>query len=71
MDDLIKALQIFRKYLTEDHYAPTHCEHDTFLVCCGIKKNTISPEDVKVLNELGFHWSKQYDCWASSRFGSC
>jgi len=30
MDDLIKALQILRKYGNPGN--PTHCEHDTLLV---------------------------------------
>lgn len=70
MDDLIKALQIFRKYMTSDAYAPTHCEHDVFMVCC-VPFDSVSAEDVIELDKLGFEWSNTYDCWTSSRFGSC
>lgn len=70
MKDLIEALTILAKY--GDSYAPTHCEHDVFAVA-GIKvgKDTVPADDVVRLNALGFHWSDEYDCWASFRFGSC
>lgn len=74
MKDLIEALTIFLKYAPadKDTYAPTHCEHDIFLVAgMGIEENAVSAEDEKRLEELGFHWDSEYDCWASFRFGSC
>lgn len=64
MDDLIEALQIFRKYSTA--YNPTHCEHDILMIMDV-------PEDIEEkdrLDELGFHWDKEYGCWVSYRFGS-
>ena len=69
MDDLIEALTILRKYLTG--YAvkfPTHCEHDILLV---VAPRHVSEGDANRLSELGFHWSGEYECWASFRFGSC
>jgi hypothetical protein len=30
----------------------------------------VSALEYKRLEELGFHWSEEYDCWASFRFGS-
>ncbi len=67
MKDLIAALNIFLKY--KDAYAPTHCEHDVLLVV-GITKEEVSEEDKARLNDLGFYWSYEYDCWGSFRFGS-
>ena len=67
MDKLIQALQIFLKYKNED--SPTHCEHDVMMVV-GISKEKVSKEDKLKLDELGFIWSKEYDCWISYRFGS-
>lgn len=67
MDKLIQALQIFMKYKNEAH--PTHCEHDIMMVV-DISKEEVSNEDKTKLDELGFHWNKEYDCWASYRFGS-
>jgi len=71
MDDLIEALTIFKKYIKEDAYAPTHCEHDVFMVCAGIREDAVSAEDTERLEELGFSWDESYDCWSSFRFGSC
>ena len=67
MNDLIKALQIFAKY--KDVYEPTCCEHDILLVV-GIQQHTVSADDAKALDDLGFFWSDEYDSWASFRFGS-
>lgn len=68
MKKLIECLQIFAKYA--DHDYPTHCEHDVLLVV-GIEKDALTPEDEAKVRELGgFHWSREYDCWTSSRFGS-
>lgn len=64
MSDLIKALTIFLKY--DDPEFPTHCEHDTLMVC--IDADIVSEEDKKTLKELGFHVSDGY--FKSFRFGS-
>jgi hypothetical protein len=72
MKDLIEALTILMKYSDGEVHAPTHCEHDIFLVAgCGIGRETIPDDDAEKLLNLGFHWSSEYDCWASFRFGSC
>ena len=75
MDDLIEALTIFNKYIKADNnyakLAPTHCEHDVFMVCAGIAKDDVSAEDKERLEKLSFSWNDEYDCWTSFRFGSC
>lgn len=69
MKDLIESLTILAKYLDET-YAPTHCEHDILMVP-GVTKEEVSEEDAKKLDDLGWHYDTEYDCWASFRFGSC
>ncbi len=64
MDDLIKALQIFRKY-TDTKY-PTHCEHDVLYIMCDPEK--VSAKDKMTLDELGFFVSE--DTFQSFRYGS-
>ena len=68
MDDLIKALQILRKY-TDTKY-PTHCEHDE-LTICDVDPSDVSREDIKKLDDLGFFVDSSEDCFRSFRFGSC
>lgn len=65
MDDLIKALQIFRKYTDTDII---NCEHDTLHVC--VEFDTVSKEDQEELNKLGF-FEDDYGMFQSYRFGSC
>ena len=67
MEKLIQALQIFLKYNNPTH--PTHCEHDVLMVV-GITEEEVSDEDKDKLDELGFFWNSEYDCWASYKFGS-
>ncbi len=67
MEDLIKALQIFLKYENLEH--PTICCHDV-LIICGISPEHVSNEDKEKLDELGFHISKEDNCFCSFRFGS-
>lgn len=67
MDDLIAALQIFRKYKNEKW--PTHCEHDVMYIM-SVTKAEVSEEDATELSRLGFDWSESDDCWISYRFGS-
>ena len=67
MDDLIKALQIFRKY--GNPYNPTHCEHDELTVC--VNPYIVSEEDKKELDNLGFFTDEEEECFKSFRFGSC
>ena len=67
MKELIEALTIFAKYMSEDNKYPTACEHD-ILYICGLERE-ISEEDAKRLEELGFFPND--DGWASYRYGSC
>lgn len=70
MEDLIKALQIFSQYANNDKN-PTHCEHDTLYICSGITKQMVSEHDIKQLDELGFFYDDEFDCFMSFRYGSC
>lgn len=67
MDDLIEALQIFRKYVSDKY--PTNCEHDTLYVQCD--PAVVSAEDKARLDELGFVFCEEDDFFHSYRFGSC
>lgn len=67
MDDLIKALQILRKYGNPQW--PTHCEHDTLYV--NIRYSEVSDEDRETLEGLGFHEDDDNDGFKSYKFGSC
>jgi len=69
MDDLIEALQIFKRYAKTDYELkfPTHCEHDVLHVCVSGK---VSEEDAARLDQLGFTYSEE-DGWHSTHFGSC
>lgn len=68
LEALIEALTIFKKYL-DDTY-PTHCEHDIMMITLR-EQDVVSKEDTKRLDELGFNWSNEFECWISHRFGSC
>lgn len=73
MDDIIEALEIFKKYVTDkDSYEfrnPFHCEHDILMVT-AVEVEQVSEEDAQKLDDLGFFVSEEYDCFASFRFGS-
>ena len=67
MDELIAALQIFRKYGNPQY--PTHCEHDTLQVC--IDPEDVSDEDKATLDDMGFFPDEEAgDCFKSYRYGS-
>ena len=68
MKELIKALQIFSKYV-EGYNAkyPTHCEHDEFQVIVNPEK--VSDVDKEELDKLGFF--PQGNCFVSYKYGSC
>ncbi|MBQ9023848.1 MAG: hypothetical protein IJ105_01350 [Bacilli bacterium] len=68
MKDLIEALKIFEKYIGDEKY-PTWAEHDEFGVCC--RKEIMTEEDIKKLDELGFFYDENYDCFVSFKYGSC
>lgn len=67
MDDLIEALQIFRRYTNERY--PLNCVHDVLLVTC-VSKEEVMNGDYEKLNKLGFDWMEEYEAWGSFRFGS-
>lgn len=68
MKELIKALQIFSKYVegyNEDY--PTHCEHDELQVIVNPEK--VSEDDIEELDKLGFFPLGDY--FVSYKYGSC
>lgn len=68
MDDLIKALQILRKYGNPKY--PTNCSYDVLFV--DINPADVSTEDIKELETLGFFVSDEDDDgFTSFKFGSC
>lgn len=67
MDDLIKALTIFRKY--GNPWSPTNCTHDTLWVDADAEK--VSAEDLAELDRLGFNVDEENGGFYSFRFGSC
>lgn len=72
MDDLIEALNIFKKYVTPGTYGwnkPFHGWNDTLYVTC-CKWSEISEEDRTRLEELDFFYSKECGSIISYRFGS-
>jgi len=73
MKDLIEALTILDKYIHDPHHKkyPTHCEHDTLMVARVNNESSVTEEDKARLDELGFFYSDEYDCYISYRFGSC
>ena len=71
MKDLIEALQILSKYLTDDYYFnkyPTNCDHDVLRVC--VDYTEISEEDLKRLEELEFVPDEDTGYMVSYRYGS-
>ena len=73
MNDLIEALEIFKKYVpAQDSYEfknPFHCEHDILMVT-AVKMDDVSEEDAQKLDDLGFFKSEEFECFASFKFGS-
>jgi len=69
MDDLIEAMQIFRKYCKGDEKTPIHCQYDELNVCC-VDRSKMSEEDVERLGDLSFMWTEEGFCFYSFRFGS-
>ena len=67
MDDLIKALQILRKYGNPSH--PTNCSHDLLYV--DISPELVSEEDKKTLDDLGFFVDDELEGFSSFKYGSC
>jgi len=66
MDDLIKALQIFRKYDNPSY--PTSCEHDVMYI--HIEYDKVSQDDKDKLAVLGFEENEEDNGFLSFRFGS-
>jgi uncharacterized protein CbrC (UPF0167 family) len=67
MKELIEALQTFAMY-TQTKW-PTHCEHDVLMIC-DVGRDTMSAADQDYVEERGFLWSDEHECWISFRFGS-
>lgn len=71
MNDLIEALQIVEKYMTDyQKKHPTGCEHDVLWLNVDVEK--IAYDDFNRLGELSFFPSEEFaGSLVSYRFGSC
>jgi hypothetical protein len=67
LKELIKALMILNRYANPAY--PTHCEHDTLILC--ISPKLVTEEDRATLAEMGFLVDNEEDCFYSFRYGSC
>jgi hypothetical protein len=71
MNELIEALTILSKYLTEKDYAymyPTSCYDGEMRV--GVSPNVVSTQDIIKLQELGFQPDYHWDNFVSIKYGS-
>ena len=70
MDNLIAALTILSKYITDNYLKsfPTSCDHDVFRVYADPAH--VSPEDMDTLHELGFMPDRNLNCFYSTLYGS-
>jgi len=68
---LIEALQILAKYANKDDEYPTNCEHDILRVYADIDIENVTEEDIIKLEILGFDWDDDYECFYSTKYGSC
>lgn len=66
--DLIKAIQIFDKYMHEDFGCFTNCTHDVLTV--AVPYDEVTAEDRAELDKLGFN-KDEYGCFRSFLYGSC
>lgn len=71
MKDMIEALQIFLSYMDEDKRWPFVCEHDVLYVHGAPSRSQVSDEHAARLDEIGFMWDDDLECWFSYRYGSC
>jgi len=71
MKDLIEALIIMSKYITDENGLrnPTFCSHDLLEVM--VDPALVSEEDLARLKCLGFYPNDDSDGFKSYRFGSC
>lgn len=61
MREIAEGLHILMKYEPDGS-----CEgqHDIIYAAPRVKKGQVSSEDAKKLDDLGWHWSTDGDCWA-------
>lgn len=71
MNELIEALMIFSKYLTENDYAykwPTNCYNGEMRV--SVSPKVVSTQDIIKLQELGFQPDYHWENFVSIKYGS-
>lgn len=61
MKDVVDGLTILMKY---DPNGGAEAQHDILFATPKITKDAVSDEDAKTLDDLGWHWSDEFDCWA-------
>lgn len=49
---------------------PTHCEHDTLILCGGYIPDDLTPGELLWLEDRGFIFSREFDALVSYHFGA-
>lgn len=70
MAALLEGLGILAEFMPKTNW-PTNCSHDLLTVNCSAPPVKVGPVKTRRLNELGFLYFEEDECWGSSRFGSC
>lgn len=71
MDDLIEALEIFKRYQSGYNLEyPTHCQHYELWVC-GVDVGDLTKDEIQKLDKIGFFWDSDDEAFKSYKFGSC
>lgn len=61
ISQLREGLTILEKYCGRDD--PCVVGHD-IIYAGGVEASKMSDEDAKRIDELGWHWDDEFDCWA-------
>lgn len=70
MEDFLKAMAIFQKYMKGDVYCPFNCSRDEMHFYGDFDSSDVNEEDIAELERLGW-FKNEYDGFMSFRFGSC
>ena len=64
MQDIADGFAVLSKYEKEGMQAHIGgASHDIIFGSTAFTPEGMSAEDVAKLDELGWHWSDEYDCW--------
>lgn len=64
INDIVRGLNVIAQYAPKGMEAAVEAQHDILFADPNVTQAMVTPADATLLEQLGWHWDAENDCWA-------